>query len=83
MPRNPEQDRSTVIAQALSRGMTTGQISGVMGISKRTVTRVSSNLKKYGTPKAPPSGAKQGRPAKVTRGQAEVREARFRTPALL
>ena len=72
MPRGMSDDVSEVIKRALDRGMSRAQISGVVGVSKRAITRVSTNLKKHGTARPPPSGVKQGRPARMTRAQAEV-----------
>jgi len=72
MPKTMTEDVSNVIVQALSRGLSRGQISGVVGVSKRAITRINTNMRKHGTPKAPPSGAKLGRPAKLTSAQAQV-----------
>jgi len=72
MARGMSDDVSNVIVQALARGLSRGQISGVVGVSKRAITRINANLRKHGTPKAPPSGAKIGRPAKLSNAQADV-----------
>lgn len=72
MPRAMATEVENVIVQALSRGLSREQISGVVGVSARSVTRISSNMAKYGTPRPPPKGLKLGRPARVTRAQAEV-----------
>lgn len=65
MPKGVTDDVSNIIVGALSRGISADQISDVVGISKRSVTRISTNLSRYGTAKPPPSGAKRGRPLKV------------------
>lgn len=72
MTKGMADDVANVIIQAVSRGWSRGQISGVVGVSKRAITRLNTNMRKHGTPKAPPSGAKLGRPAKLTNAQAQV-----------
>lgn len=72
MPKGMSEEKSKIIVDALNRGMSRGHISGVCGISKRAITRINSNLKKHGTAKGPPTGAKLGRPVKLTKVQADV-----------
>ena len=67
-------DTSTIIVRALAQGHSRNDIAKMCGVSTRAVTRVSTNLKKHGMPRPPPSGLKQGRPAKLTRNQADVCE---------
>lgn len=73
MPPSTDDNILKLISAALQRGESRSQISTSYQVSPRNITRISANLKKYGSPKAPPSGLKQGRPVKMTREQAEVR----------
>ena len=72
MARGMSEDVTTVVVQALNRGLSRNEISNVVGMSKRSITRVSTNLKKHGSPRPPPSGIKLGRPGKMTTVQAQV-----------
>lgn len=72
MPRGMSEDVSAVIVTALSKGLSRGQISTVVGVSKRAITRINTNLKKYGTARAPPTGVKLGRPARMSPRQAQA-----------
>ena len=65
-------EAAEVIAQALARGLSRTQISNVVGVPDRSVSRVKANLKKYGTPQAPNTGNKIGRPVMMSEEQAEV-----------
>lgn len=65
-------DTNNIIVRALAQGHSRNDIAKMCGVSTRAVTRVSTNLKKHGTARPPPSGLKQGRPAKMTRRQADV-----------
>ena len=72
MPKGMSDEVSGVIVKALANCLSRTQISGVGGVSKRAITRISTNLKKHGSPKAPPSGIKLGRPIKITKVQGQV-----------
>lgn len=73
MPKIMSDEKSAIVVDALKRGMSRGEISGVCGISKRAITRIHTSLKKHGSAKPPPSGIKLGRPVKLTKVQADVR----------
>jgi transposase len=73
MPKSMTAEVANLIVQALDRGLSRSQIAGVVGVSRRAITRISTNLRMHGQPKAPPSGLKQGRPIKMSEAQANVR----------
>ncbi|KAI9728121.1 MAG: hypothetical protein M1828_004582 [Chrysothrix sp. TS-e1954] len=72
MGRGMSDEVSTIVVQALNRGLPRNEISNVVGMSKRSITRVSTNLKKHGSPRAPPTGIKLGRPGKMNTAQAQA-----------
>ncbi|KAB8342762.1 hypothetical protein FH972_022360 [Carpinus fangiana] len=72
MPKSMTEDVANVIVRALQRGLSRSEIAGVVGVSRRAITRISTNLRLHGAPKAPPSGLKQGRPIKMTEAQAHA-----------
>ena len=72
MGRGMSDDVSALVVQALGKGLPRDEISSVVGMSKRSITRVSTNLKKHGSPRPPPTGIKLGRPGKLNATQAQV-----------
>ena len=77
MGRGMSDEVSNLVVQALNRGLPRNEISNVVGMSKRSITRVSTNLRKHGTPRAPPTGIKLGRPGKMNAAQAQVSSRSF------